>query len=104
MAHGSFNFTDLEEGCLTLAGMRQILGEDIAAIDIKALAVVLHACSTTRGQLTADTVLGISHSLMMAGVPCCIATLWNANAKAAVEHARCLYEYLRARGQGMRQC
>ena len=39
--------------------------------------VVLSACSTGRGDITGDGVIGLSRSLFVAGVPSVLVSLWN---------------------------
>ena len=48
-------------------------------VDLKLTAdlVVLSACSTGRGDITGDGVIGLSRSLFIAGVPSVIVSLWN---------------------------
>lgn len=45
-------------------------------LDLKAELVVLSACDTGRGDLTADGVIGLSRNLMIAGVPSVMVSLW----------------------------
>lgn len=48
-------------------------------LDLKLIAdlVVLSACSTGRGDITGDGVIGMSRSLFVAGVPSVLVSLWN---------------------------
>ena len=101
LVHGSFNHTSEEEGCLTLAKASKLLGEDIQDVPMAAQLVILHACSTALGQATADSMMSIGRSFLMAGVPCCIATLWNVDAAAAAEHATLLYQHLGSLHKGL---
>lgn len=57
-----------EDGLLTTAELLQL--------DLKADLVVLSACDTGRGELTADGVIGLSRSLMTAGVSSVMVSLW----------------------------
>jgi CHAT domain-containing protein len=41
--------------------------------------VVLSACDTGRGTITGDGVIGLSRSLITAGVPSVIVSLWSVN-------------------------
>lgn len=60
------------------------LGEDdgllttgeILKLQLNAELVVLSACDTGRGRLTGDGVIGLSRSLILAGVPSVIVSLW----------------------------
>jgi CHAT domain-containing protein len=60
---GEFN-----EGLLTAA--------EIAQMDLHAELVVLSACNTGQGRITGDGVIGLSRSLVLAGVPSVVVSLW----------------------------
>ena len=49
---------------------------EILNLEINADLVVLSACDTGRGEITGDGVIGLSRSLITAGVPSLIASLW----------------------------
>ncbi|MGB7444808.1 MAG: CHAT domain-containing tetratricopeptide repeat protein [Coleofasciculaceae cyanobacterium] len=51
--------------------------EDILELRLNAELVVLSACDTGRGNIAGDGVIGLSRSLMLAGVPSIIASLWS---------------------------
>ncbi|MBD2086997.1 tetratricopeptide repeat protein [Trichocoleus sp. ST-U3] len=57
-----------EDGLLTAS--------EILNLKLNAELVVLSACDTGRGKLTGDGVIGLSRSLITAGVPSVIVTLW----------------------------
>ncbi|MEM9003163.1 MAG: tetratricopeptide repeat protein [Cyanobacteria bacterium P01_F01_bin.86] len=57
-----------EDGLLTAA--------EILEIDLQAELAILSACDTGRGRITGDGVVGLSRSLMAAGVPSVIVSLW----------------------------
>ena len=57
-----------EDGLLTT--------HELLELDLHADLVVLSACDTGRGDLMADGVIGLSRSLMTAGVPSVIVSLW----------------------------
>ncbi|MEO0532959.1 MAG: CHAT domain-containing tetratricopeptide repeat protein [Cyanobacteria bacterium P01_A01_bin.123] len=59
---------DGEDGLLTAA--------EILEIDLQAELAVLSACDTGRGRITGDGVVGLSRSLITAGVPSVIVSLW----------------------------
>jgi CHAT domain-containing protein len=59
----------LNDGLLT--------ANEIFDLDLNAELVVLSACDTGRGQITADGVIGLSRSLVTAGVPSVIVSLWS---------------------------
>ncbi|MEC4811853.1 MAG: CHAT domain-containing protein [Scytonema sp. PMC 1069.18] len=49
---------------------------EILKLQLNAELVVLSACDTGRGRLTGDGVIGLSRSLILAGVPSVIVSLW----------------------------
>jgi CHAT domain-containing protein len=49
---------------------------DLSEVGIKAELAVLSACDTGRGELTGDGVVGLSRSLLAAGIPSVIVSLW----------------------------
>ncbi len=49
---------------------------EILDLKLNAELVVLSACDTGQGKLTGDGVIGLSRSLIAAGVPSAIVTLW----------------------------
>ncbi|MFB2877781.1 CHAT domain-containing protein [Floridanema aerugineum] len=58
-----------DDGLLTSA--------EILQMKLKAELVVLSACDTGRGRITGDGVIGLSRSLITAGVPSVIVSLWS---------------------------
>jgi CHAT domain-containing protein/Tfp pilus assembly protein PilF len=58
-----------DDGLLTSA--------EILKMKLKAELVVLSACDTGRGKITGDGVIGLSRSLITAGVPSVIVSLWS---------------------------
>jgi CHAT domain-containing protein len=58
-----------DDGLLTAA--------EILQLQLKAQLVVLSACDTGRGEITGDGVVGLSRSLISAGVPSIIVSLWS---------------------------
>lgn len=50
--------------------------EEIFNLHLSADLVVLSACDTGRGNITGDGVIGLSRSLMTAGVPSVVVSLW----------------------------
>ena len=64
-ADGTGEFND---GLLTAA--------EIAQMDLSAELVVLSACNTGQGRITGDGVVGLSRSLILAGVPSVVVSLW----------------------------
>jgi CHAT domain-containing protein len=49
---------------------------ELSTIPLTAQLAVLSACDTGRGRITGDGVLGLSRSLMLAGVPNVVVSLW----------------------------
>ena len=60
---------ELNDGLLTAS--------EILDLKLKAELVVLSACDTGRGRLTGDGVIGLSRSLISAGVPSVLVSLWS---------------------------
>jgi CHAT domain-containing protein len=60
---------ELNDGLLT--------SNEIFELKLNAELVVLSACDTGRGKLTGDGVIGLSRSLITAGVPSVIVSLWS---------------------------
>lgn len=60
--------TEEDDGLLTAA--------EILDLELQAGLAVLSACDTGRGQITGDGVVGLSRSLISAGVPSAVVTLW----------------------------
>ena len=64
-ADGTGEFND---GLLTAA--------EIAKMTLNAELVVLSACNTGQGRITGDGVIGLSRSLILAGIPSVVVSLW----------------------------
>ncbi|MEO0538460.1 MAG: CHAT domain-containing protein [Cyanobacteria bacterium P01_A01_bin.123] len=60
--------TQDSDGLLTAA--------EILDLDLEADLVILSACDTGQGRITGDGVIGLSRSLMVAGVPSVVVSLW----------------------------
>lgn len=58
------------------AGNGLLTAEEILNLNLSAELVVLSACDTGRGRITGDGVIGLSRSLISAGVPSVIVSLW----------------------------
>lgn len=56
---------------------------DILQLKLDSELVVLSACSTGRGRITGDGVIGLSRCFILAGVPSIIVSLWNMGAISA---------------------
>lgn len=60
-------------------------------MNLRADLVVLSACGTGRGNITGDGVIGLSRSLMAAGVPSIVVSLWAVEDRATAELMREFY-------------
>jgi CHAT domain-containing protein len=58
-----------EDGLLT--------ADEILDMDLQAQLAILSACDTGQGQITGDGVVGLSRSLITAGVPSVVVSLWS---------------------------
>jgi CHAT domain-containing protein len=54
-----------------------LTASEILNLKLSAELVVLSACNTGRGRITSDGVIGLSRSLISAGVPSLIVSLWS---------------------------
>ncbi|NJN86828.1 MAG: CHAT domain-containing protein [Leptolyngbyaceae cyanobacterium SL_7_1] len=100
--HGLFNETHPLQGAIALAPSP--MGEDgfltaaeILDLSLTAELVVLSACDTGRGRITGDGVVGLSRSLIAAGVPSVLVSLWQVPDDAT---AQLMIEFYRQRPQG----
>ena len=59
----------MDDGLLT--------ANEILGLKLNAELVVLSACNTGRGKITSDSVIGLSRSLIMAGTPSVVVSLWS---------------------------
>ncbi|MEG4169245.1 MULTISPECIES: CHAT domain-containing tetratricopeptide repeat protein [unclassified Microcoleus] len=66
---------DTDDGALNAA--------EILKLELDSELVVLSACSTGRGKITGDGVIGLSRCFILAGVPSIIVSLWNMGANSA---------------------
>ena len=68
-------------GAIALAPSAQdnglLTANDILKLKLQAELVVLSACDTGRGKITGDGVIGLSRSLITAGVPSVLVSLWS---------------------------
>jgi len=53
-----------------------LTSNEILDLNLSAELVVLSACDTGRGEITGDGVIGLSRSLVLAGVPSLVVSLW----------------------------
>ena len=89
----------LNDGLLT--------ADEIVNLNLKAELVVLSACDTGRGTISGDGVIGLSRSLLRAGVPSVIVSLWSVpdapTAELMVEFYRNWREKKMDKAQAVRQ-
>lgn len=85
--HGLLEYGDPQQsgvqdfpGAIALAASAEddglLTASEIYSMALKAELVVLSACDTGRGYITGDGVIGLSRSLMQAGVPSVAVSLW----------------------------
>ncbi|MEO0535305.1 MAG: CHAT domain-containing protein, partial [Cyanobacteria bacterium P01_A01_bin.123] len=87
-----------EDGLLT-AG-------EILDMDLQAQLAILSACDTGRGRITGDGVVGLSRSLITAGVPSVVVSLWAVPDAPTAELMTAFYEQLnqgQTKAQALRQ-
>ncbi|MBP0013247.1 MAG: CHAT domain-containing protein [Roseofilum sp. SBFL] len=60
-----------------------LYAEEILDLDLNSEIVVLSACSTGKGKITGDGIIGLSRCFILAGVPSLVVSLWNIGAPAA---------------------
>jgi CHAT domain-containing protein len=82
------------------AGIRGKLGDglltsgEILDLKLKAELVVLSACNTGQGRITGDGVIGLSRSLISAGVPSVLVSLWQVPDAPTAELMTAFYQNL----------
>ena len=68
-------------GAIALAPSNQddglLTASEILELELNAELVVLSACDTGRGNITGDGVIGLSRSLITAGTPSVVVSLWS---------------------------
>ena len=87
-----------DDGLLTAA--------EILDMKLQASLVVLSACNTGEGRITGDGVIGLSRSLISAGVPSVIVSLWAVPDAPTAELMQTFYDNLRKnpnKAQALRQ-
>jgi CHAT domain-containing protein len=71
-----------------------LTADEIFDMQLRADLVVLSACDTGRGDVTGDGVVGLSRSLVVAGVPSVIVSLWEVNDAATEVLMKEFYQQL----------
>ncbi|MEG4455495.1 CHAT domain-containing tetratricopeptide repeat protein [Microcoleus sp. N9_A1] len=66
---------------------------EILNMKLKAELVVLSACDTAQGDITSDGIVGLSRSLIAAGVPSVIVSLWAVPDAPTAELMQTFYQY-----------
>lgn len=77
--HGLLDEYQALQSSLALAGKGNdalLTADEILNLRLKADLAVLSACDTGHGRITGDGVIGLSRSLMSAGVPSVVVSLW----------------------------
>lgn len=72
-----------------------LTADEIARLELRAKLVVLSACNTGRGRLSADGIVGLTRAFMTAGAECVVATLWAVADRSTQELMVDFYKNLR---------
>ena len=83
-----------------------LTGAEILDLDLQAELAVLSACDTGRGKITGDGVVGLSRSLILAGIPTVVVSLWSVPDAPTADLMVAFYENLRQnpnKAQALRQ-
>ncbi len=79
--HGTFDERDGLRSAIAFAPTADLDGwltsREVLELDLNAEVVVLSACSTGRGRITGDGVIGLSRSLVASGASSVVVSLWN---------------------------
>jgi CHAT domain-containing protein len=109
--HGLFdNFQGLQSSiALTPSAVDDgfLTADEILDLKLNADLVVLSACNTGRGKITGDGVIGLSRSLLIAGTPSVLVSLWSVpdapTAELMTEFYQNLYQKKLNKAQALRQ-
>lgn len=71
-----------------------LTASQIAALNLRARMVVMSACNTGRGRLSADGVVGLARAFLTAGAECVVASLWAVGDQSTQELMVGFYEHL----------
>ncbi len=72
-----------------------LTAEEILSLNLNAELVVLSACDTGKGRITGDGIIGLSRSLISAGVPSVILSLWQVPDAPTAELMTAFYQNLK---------
>ncbi len=79
--HGTFDERDGSRSAIAFAPTADLDGwltsREVLDLDLNAEVVVLSACSTGRGRITGDGVIGLSRSLVASGASSVVVSLWD---------------------------
>ncbi len=75
-----------------------LTSEEILDLNLTAQLVVLSACNTGRGEITGDGIVGLSRSLIAAGTPSVLVSLWAVPDAPTSELMRSFYQELSKSG------
>jgi CHAT domain-containing protein len=111
--HGTFDEEQPLEGAIALAPSGKdsqsnglLTAREILSLQLSAELVVVSACNTGRGRITGDGVIGLSRSLIIAGTPSVIVSLWSVPDAPTQELMSEFYRQLKLTGnkaQALRQ-
>lgn len=115
--HGLLDYGDPDEsgvldapGAIALAADAShdglLTARELYQMNLKADLVVLSACDTGRGRITGDGVVGLSRSLIQAGVPSLVVSLWKVPDESTAYLMRQFYQNLQNsldKAQALRQ-
>lgn len=95
--------TGQDTGFLTAADIFNLYGSP-QPNRLQAELIVLSACTTGRGQVTGDGVIGLSRSLIAAGIPSVVVSLWSVQDPATEFLMKAFYQNLHlGRAQALRK-
>ncbi len=67
---------------------------EIYDLELSADLAVLSACQTGRGQISSDSIIGLSRAFFQAGVPSVVVSLWNVDDRATADLMTAFYNHL----------
>ena len=98
--HGLWDETQGLESAIALAPSTQddglLTAAELLSLPLSADLVVLSACDTGRGRITGDGVIGLSRSLLAAGAPRLVVSLWQVPDQPTADLMTAFYDALLA--------